>query len=294
MRNVWIGILTVMMLLMACVDEVNDNSQSKVPDKLVLHAFIHPDSQLYVRLAMVSGVNEPDIWVNDASVFYEDSKGIKTAFKGNNVGEYRLNNPLNPNDSVRIRIIHAKFNGLLSSKIPNKLVIQKVDTFTTLVSGLGKTKGYRIYFKDSAYLQNFYQISIWRVYWNYNSTLTDSQLLKEKINIGGNEFAFLRNQYNQYATKEILFSDEIINGVNNHLEVYETVPRVKIASQKTLYYLIELDNINEGYFDYINSRNAHIWQQNSITQLPMQISGNISATYGVFGLYTNQAVKISP
>jgi hypothetical protein len=110
--------------------------------------------------------------------------------------------------------------------------------------------------------------------------------------IGGNEVCFLRNSYNNYTTKEILFSDEIINGTELRLEFYETLPR-SVSNSIVLYQIdIYLENVDVNIFNFLNSRNAHIWQQSSITQLPTSVIGNITNGFGVVGGYTNDVIKI--
>jgi hypothetical protein len=120
----------------------------------------------------------------------------------------------------------------------------------------------------------------------------DSFLYEDKLPIGGTEVCFSRNTYNNYTTKEILFSDQIINGTESRLEFYETLTR-SVSNSIVLYQIdIYLENIDENIFNYLNSRNAHIWQQNSITQLPTNVIGNIKNGFGIIGGYTNDVIKI--
>jgi hypothetical protein len=113
---------------------------------------------------------------------------------------------------------------------------------------VGRTKAYRIYFKDSAYKTNYYRIYGVRHYKKYTIDAVlgkvDSFLYEDKLPIGGTEVCFLRNSYNNYTTKEILFSDEIINGTESMLEFYETLPR-SVSNSIVLYQIdIYLENVD--------------------------------------------------
>jgi hypothetical protein len=270
------------------------NSDS--PKSLVIHSFIHPDSFLNATVSEVSKITSFYSWINNANLtIFSKSKGL-FAFNGIGNGTYKLNQNFLPNDSLKFQINHALLNDIISIKIPSRIHIKRLDTFTTLISNVGKTKAYHIYFKDSAYNINYYRIYGVRHFKKYTIDAVlgkvDSFLYEDKLPIGGTEVCFLRNAYNNYTTKEILFSDEIINGTDSKLEFYETLPR-SISNSIILYQIdIYLENIDVNIFNYLNSRNAHIWQQNSITQLPISVIGNIANGFGVIGGYTNDVIKI--
>jgi hypothetical protein len=263
---------------------------------LVIHSFIHPDSFLNATVSEVSKITSFYSWINNANLtIFSKSKGL-FAFNGIGNGTYKLNQNFLPNDSLKFQINHALLNDIIPIKIPSRIHIKRLDTFTTLISNVGKTKAYRIYFKDSAYNTNYYRIYGVRHFKKYTIDAVlgkvDSFLYEDKLPIGGTEVCFLRNAYNNYTTKEILFSDEIINGTDSKLEFYETLPR-SILNSMILYQIdIYLENIDVNIFNYLNSRNAHIWQQNSITQLPISVIGNIANGFGVIGGYTNDVIKI--
>jgi len=282
--------------LQSCIDEVPFFQNSDSPKSLVIHTFIHPDSFLNATVSEVSQITSVYNWINNANLSIRSkSKGLFT-FINNGKGNYSMNQNFLPNDSLKFQITHALLNDIIPIKIPSKIYIKRLDTFTTLISNVGKTKAYRIYFKDSAYNTNCYRIYGVRHFKKYTIDAVlgkiDSFLYEDKLPIGGTEVCFLRNSYNNYTTKEILFKDEIINGTESRLVFYETLPRSK--SKSTVLYQIDiyLENIDINIFNYLNSRNAHIWQQNSITQLPTSVIGNISNGFGVVGGYTNDVIRI--
>lgn len=282
--------------LQSCIDEVPIVQNSDSPKSLVIHSFIHPDSFLNATVSEVSKITSFYSWINNANLtIFSKSKGL-FAFNGIGNGTYKLNQNFLPNDSLKFQINHALLNDIIPIKIPSRIHIKRLDTFTTLISNVGKTKAYRIYFKDSAYNTNYYRIYGVRHFKKYTIDAVlgkvDSFLYEDKLPIGGTEVCFSRNAYNNYTIKEILFSDEIINGTDSKLEFYETLPR-SISNSIILYQIdIYLENIDVNIFNYLNSRNAHIWQQNSITQLPISVIGNVANGFGVIGGYTNDVIKI--
>jgi len=284
------------MCLQSCIEEVPIVQNSDSPKSLVIHSFIHPDSFVNATVSEVSQITSAYNWINNANLtILSKSKGL-FSFGNFGNGNYSMNQNFLPNDSLKFQITHSLLNDIIPIKIPSRIRINRLDTFTALISNVGKTKTYRIYFKDSAYNTNYYRIYGIRHFKKYTIDAVlgklDSFLYEDKLPIGGTEVCFSRNSYNNYTTKEILFSDEIINGTESRLEFYETLPRA-ISKSIVLYQIdIYLENIDINIFNYLNSRNAHIWQQNSITQLPTSVIGNISNGFGVIGGYTNDVIRI--
>jgi len=286
----------LLICLQSCIDEVPIIQKSESPKSLVIHSFIHPDSFVGATVSEVSEITNPYKWINNANLtILSKAKGL-FSFGNFGNGKYQLNQNFLPNDSLKFQITHSLLNDIIPIKIPSRIHIKRLDTFTTLISNVGKTKAYRIYFKDSAYNTNCYRIYGIRHFKKYTIDAVlgkvDSFLYEDKLPIGGTEVCFLRNSYNNYTTKEILFNDEIINGTESRLVFYETLPRVKSKSIVLYQIDIYLENIDINIFNYLNSRNAHIWQQNSITQLPTSVIGNISNGFGVVGGYTNDVIRI--
>lgn len=282
--------------LQSCIDEVPITQITDSPKSLVIHSFIHPDSFLNTTVSEVSEITSAYNWINDANLtILSKSKGL-FSINSNGNGKYALNQNFLPNDSLLFQVKHSLLNDIIPIKIPSRIHIKRLDTFTTLISNVGRTKAYRIYFKDSAYNTNYYRIYGVRHFKKYTIDAVlgkvDSFLYEDKLPIGGTEVCFLRNNYNNYTTKEILFSDEIINGTESRLEFYETLPR-SVSNSIALYQIdIYLENIDVNIFNFLNSRNAHLWQQSSITQLPANVKGNITNGFGVVGGYTNDVIRI--
>lgn len=292
----WFRYILPLFLFVSCVDEVPLVSGIDEPDALVVHAFFNPDSAVDIQVARVSNISEPYVWIPDAFLSLKRKNSPDFIFAYVSGGQYVANTILAPNDSIRVKIEHPMGTDSLALKIPSRLKIKQVDTFTTLVGTVGKTKAYRIHFKDSAYNKNFYRIYGIKTFRKYvldgSGSRIDSSVYTEKMSIGGNEIPFTRNVYNTYSTKEIMFSDDIFNGVKVGFVVHELLNKPLSSDVKLLFTDIYLENITEGMYVYLNSRNAHLWQQNSITQLPTKINGNLNKIYGVIGAFTSDRYRI--
>jgi hypothetical protein len=124
-------------------------------------------------------------------------------------------------------------------------------------------------------------------YWLYERSklgvLVDSSLRVRKLPISGNDIAFLRNPYNVYSSRELLFSDVTFNGLRVGLEFYRALGESEL--ERTESYRVLLENLHPDLYVYYNDRNAHLWQQSSITQTPTKVEGNMENVYGIFGLY---------
>ncbi len=288
--------ILLMLVLISCIDEVPLMSNNDEPQAIVVHSFINPDSALKVSIAKVSNLNEPYIWITDAIVNIRRNQSDTSILNYISGGNYVSNIQFRNNDSAYLFINHAFYKNLVSLKVPSKVKIKQVDTFKTLIGSVGKTRVFRVYFKDSAYNRNFYRLYCVRTFKKYtldqDGKKIDSVSQTERVAISGNEIPFLRNPYNAYTTKEILFSDETFNGVAARFEIFETLIKSNSNIYKTEYIDIYLENISESIYTYLNTRNAHLWQQNSITQLPSKVTGNLGVAYGVFGAYSTDRYRI--
>ncbi len=286
-----------LILISACIDEVPYASDNLQPNALVVHSFINPDSAIKFDIARVSNISEPYKWISDAQVSLKRKSGVENFFNFKSDGQYVGNVTVVPNDSLKIKIGHALFNGEILVKVPSKVKITRVDTMSMLVGSVGKTKAFKIHFKDSAYNKNYYRIfgikTFKKYIFNGLGQKVDSTFINERMSIGSSDIQITRNIYNTYTTKELLFSDEISNGIFNRILIYETYNRQSVKDIVLYKTEIYLENISEEMYVYLNSRNAHIWQQSSITQLPTQVLGNLKSAFGVIGTYTSDKYIIS-
>lgn len=291
MRRLLFVVSFFSMFLIGCVEEVDLNQNGDIPNKLVIHGYITPDSQVTIQVSKVVGVTDGYEQIADASLEVtnlQSQEKKKLLYRGN--GFYAESMNIKWNDSLSISILHE--NNLIKHRIqiPSNVVIKKVDTFTSLISFVGKTRAYRIEFKDSAYIENYYRMYLIHNYLNYifseNGSKIDSFYSNEKVPISGSELPFLRNNFNTYSNKDLLFSDESFNGLNSRFVFYETLPNYQSIDKKLRSVTVVLENIHQDLFNYLNSRNAHIWQQSSITQLPILVEGNIENGYGILSSYS--------
>lgn len=297
MNRGYFALVIFVLSLIGCVEEVELNQSGDVPNRLVIHGYITPDSIVSIQVSRVVGVTDVHQEITDANlqvVNLQTSEKKRLLYRGK--GYYAENLKMNWNDSLAISIQHDDIRVEQNVVIPAKVVIKKVDTFTSLISFVGKTRSYRIEFKDSAYLENYYRLYLLHEYINYkfsnNGSKIDSFYTTEKVPISGSELPFLRNNFNSYSIKELLFSDESFNGLNNRFVFYEMISPKTEKEKKLRGVTVVLENIHVDLFNYLNSRNAHIWQQSSITQLPILVEGNIKYGYGVLSTYSKSVYSI--
>ena len=271
----------------SCVKEVPVNDGGEKPDAYFLNAFLCADSQARIQVGKVSGVTEAYNYVSDATVSLI-SKGIRYPMTYLREGWYASSLFVSEgNDSVRVEVIHGSKGFTRELKSPSRLAIQRVQTFHVVVSFLGRTTGFRLSFQDSAYNNNFYRMWVEERYWLYEKSklgvLLDSSLRVRKLPISGNDIAFLRNPYNVYSSRELLFSDVTFNGLRVGLEFHRALGQSDL--ERTVSYRVVLENLHSDLYHYYNDRNAHLWQQSSITQTPTKVEGNLEGVLGIFGLY---------
>jgi hypothetical protein len=71
------------------------------------------------------------------------------------------------------------------------------------------------------------------------------------------------------------------------IEFYTTDPLAKTTKERPVSIEFHFEYISKSLYEFYNTRNAHIWQQQSISQLPGMIKGNVPGAYGVVGAYTS-------
>ena len=122
-------------------------------------------------------------------------------------------------------LVQASFNSITLPEISLESFTNKLTAATEAIKYFYE-KGLGL-FKDSAYNRNFYRLYCLRTFKKYtldkDGKKIDSVSQTERVAISGNEIPFLRNPYNSYTTKEILFSDETFNGVAARFEIFETL-----------------------------------------------------------------------
>jgi hypothetical protein len=274
-------------ILTSCIKEVPVDVGDEKPDAYFLNAFLCADSQARVQVGKVSGITESYNYVTDATVsLISNGKRFPLAYDKD--GWYVSPSiVLDANESVRVDVVHGTRGLSQELRAPSRLQIQTIQTFPLVVGFVGRTVGFRLFFKDSAYNDNYYRLWVQESYWLYKKDTKgnkiDSLLQSRKLPISGDDIAYLRNPYNVYTNRELLFSDVTFNGLRTGLEFYRASAQPE--DERTESYRVVLENLHPDLYHYYNDRNAHLWQQSSITQTPTKVEGNIEGVYGIFGLY---------
>lgn len=279
--------------LSSCVKEVAVVDAGEKPDAYFLNSFLTTDSQARVQLGKVSGISEGYQYITDGSVTLI-SGGKRFPLTHIREGWYSSSLfEVFPNDSVTVEVSHRSLFFAKVLKIPPKIKIQQVQTFPVIAGFIGRTQGFRLRFKDSAYIENHYRLWVEERFWDVRvekGVAVDSVERTRKLPIASTEIAVLRNSYQDYANRELLFADETFNGLNTSFEFYRTLG--KQPNERTISYRVVLENIHADLYHYYNDRNAHLWQQQSITQTPTKVEGNLGKVYGIFGAYQKDVVEV--
>lgn len=285
------------LLLFACVSEINVPSSTQTAKGPVVKTLLTPDSTIIAYCSKVVDITSP---------FYSEihaNATIKTAYNRKEEsfsllkpGEYVWKSTLQAKDSFYFHYANAEDTFLITDRLPTKIVIAKIDTATQLIPGIGNTQTFTVHFKDSALYANFYRVYVIQKIQKYTlnsaGNIIDSAIAFETMKVDGTELPFLRNSYNSYTDKELLFDDETFNGVEANFEFYNLTPFTNSKSKKLLAHTIVLENITESLYNYYNTEAAHIWQQQSITQTPGMVKSNIPNGYGVVGGFTADVFTI--
>lgn len=284
--------IAISSVLFSCIKEVPLIPGGTIEPRPVFHLYINPDSALHADYSRVTGITDKNTTVDMALISVYRNNIPQGDMTSQGSGKYNLNpNQFLPRDSFRIYAADGLYSYFISGKVPSKVVIDKVDTQTLLIPGVGPAFAMDVTFTDSAVDDNFYRMSLIRTWYKYkidiNRNRIDSSLITGFVNISGSERPFIQNNFNNYTSREILFSDATFNGTTSKFRVHTTGQVHETLTERTLSLRVVLENIEKPLFDYYNTRNAHLWQQQSISQLPGTIMGNVGPGYGVAGAYTS-------
>lgn len=286
---IWIGL---MLAFSGCIKEFPLKTKGQVAPSPVFHMYLEPDSSIRASFAHVTGITSAASQEKGATiVIYRNGALLGSLFPDGN-GKYSLATPgFKPRDSFLMTASDGVNAFEIKGRVPSRVVIERADTGTNLIPGIGPAFCIdSLLFTDSAADDNFYRLYLRRNFYQYKfdagGNLIDSTLTSELMSIFSSAFPIIQNNFNNYTSKEILFSDATLNGTHLALLIYTTGNIYSNKGSRAVNLELVLENINKQLYDYYNTRNAHLWQQQSIAQLPGIIQGNIPDGYGVVGAFT--------
>ena len=294
-----LGIISFLftMIYTSCVKELEYPNNQNLEVNAALHAFLNPDSISLLQLSEVVNITENIVGIDNANIeILNITSGDKSIMLHSKNGSYIGNISISPNDILSLAINWNNKEYAAQTFVPNKPILDTAFSGLTFVGSVGYTRVFNFTLKDLAASNDYYRLYLMTKKMVYtldaNNTVIDSNIVLEKSSISGDEIGFIRNTYNNYTTKELLFSDESFNGLTTAFEFYLTKPENE-SNSRVIQHRIVVENLPVELYDYYNSRNAHLWQQSSITQSPTPLIGNIPNMYGVFAAYNLSDYMIS-
>lgn len=281
------------LLLVSCSREIVVPQPDQVAVGPVIECILGTNDTHNIHYSRVAGISEPFKPQPQATILLQTATKRSKPAESNTAGQFTINNfRLNPRDSFQFSLISPLDTVSVSDVMPSAIRFTKTDTSTEAIAGIGITQVFSLQFRDSAVDENYYRITAQKQVRKYTlnasgqaiDSITEWQILK----IDGNETPFVRNNFNNYTEQEILFSDEIFNGVLSTFRFYNLLPFRNSKTEKTLSVKITLENLSLALYHYYNTRAEHLWSQKSITQLPGPVQSNIPNGYGVVGASTQE------
>ncbi len=285
-------------MLSSCDNNYVVPIQNQAPEGQVVKVILEPNESIVAYCTRATGITQPHFLETAIAIRVQNPKNTNTEhFNFFEPGTFLWNCTLKPRDSFLFTYQGILDTFTVADKVPAAIAIQSVDTSTAIVPGIGKTQVFTIRFRDSAIDKNWYQIIAKRQFIRFSyspgaSTPKDSQILYEIMRIDGNELPFIRNTYNSYTNKSILFSDEIFNGVNAKFQFHNLKPWPANTIERTISVEIKLENLSQALYNYLNTEAAHLWQKQSVTQLPNPLFTNVPKGYGIIGTKTSDKKTI--
>ncbi len=284
--------IAISVVISACVKEIPYNPDMQTSPIPAVHCFVTPDSILTTDCRLTAPFGSKDMPVANAkfSLWKAGQQQDSTLYAGNGIHLFG-SNTTKAGDSL---IFKGNVPGIQAFEIPlvipDHAPIKIFDTTRQLIPGIGRAFSVAAWFNDDATKDNYYRCYLYKTaykyVYDYTGKLTDSFLKKEIIALFSDDLAAAENDFNNYTSREVIFSDATFNGVYKNMVFYTSDRLLKTAFERPTGIEFHLENISKSLFDFYNTRNAHIWQQQSISQLPGKIKGNIPGAFGVVGAYT--------
>ena len=290
--NMQLGLTLIVLMMASCSREVIVPQPDELAEGPVVECIIETDQQHLVKYSRVVPISEPFVLPSQANITLEIGGSRSNAATNLTPGNFVINDfPVIARDSFHFRLFSPTDTVIISDAMPSNVVLTKTDTLTQAIAGIGLTQVFSIQFRDSAIDENYYRLSASRQVKKYllgsNGQKIDSTTEWQTMKIDGNETPFVRNNFNNYTEQEILFSDEIFNGVLSTFRFHNLLPFQNTNAERTISVLIRLENISAATYQYYNTRAEHLWSQKSITQIPGPIQSNIPGGYGIVGASTS-------
>jgi hypothetical protein len=290
--------IALLLVLVSCRRELQYVQDKRIPDLPVVHAFICPDSALNVNCRTLAGLLTEDEPITQASFSFVQNglPAFQSSYSGSGIHQFPRFTIKAGDSFAFYGLINNSKNISLKGKVPNKITIASADTSSRLIPGVGVAFSVELKFIDSAAYANYYRVYLQKisVVYKFDSSdkIIDSSTRVEFIPVYSSSLPAIQNNFNNYTAREVLFSDATFNGVSQTMLLYTTDKLVRTRKEVPLSIDVVIENIDRALYAYYNTRNAHLWQQQSISQIPGVVQGNLTGALGVVGAYTQQRVKI--
>jgi hypothetical protein len=290
--------IAAILLVLSCRRELTYVQDKNIPDLPVVHAYICPDSGLNIVCRTLAGLLTEDQPISQA--LFELSQNsqfpLQSNYSGMGIHSFS-NNPFKAGDSFFFAgLIGTGKSVFMRGKVPNKIKMTGLDTFRRPIAGVGMAFGVQLKFTDSAAYSNYYRVYFQKraMYYSFDSAdkVTDSTIKVEIIPVYSSSLPAVQNNFNNYTAREVLFSDATFNGVSQTMLLYTTDKLQRSRREFPLSVDVVVECIDKALYTYYNTRNAHLWQQQSISQIPGVVQGNLTGALGVVGAYTLERVRI--
>ena len=296
-----IGVLHIVavIILSGCIKEIPYNPNSQITPLPAIHCFITPDSVLTADSRLTAPFGSKDMPMANArfEIWKSGQQKDTSQYMGNGIHRFASNSAKAGDTLVFMGRGGAIQPFEIPVVVPGYTQIKVLDTTRQLVPGIGPAFSVAIWFNDDAAKDNYYRCYLYKTAYKYvydnSGKITDSFLKKEIIALFSDDLAAAENDYNNYTSREVVFSDATFNGVFKYMVFYTSDLLVKTTFERPTGIEFHLENIDKSLYDFYNTRNAHIWQQQSISQLPGKIKGNVREAYGVVGAYTGDYRRVS-
>ncbi len=301
-----IFVLIITLSIASCTKDLEIDIPEK-ENKLVIYSTLVPFTFPQPKQLRVDVTSTKHIFdttrntIKDATVLLYNNNLTDTLRYIDSLGFYPLNFHPDVDDQLRITVKKKGFETVTSSThIPGK--VQIIDTNLTPIAYFSDNDDVyseiSVSFKDPVNEKNYYSVMVSDIAYSKYEECDFYRLSTNDPIITSESYYPSIIRYNLATPKELLFTDETINGKEHTLVIYYYPPQ-GLSAKKWIsdhHISIHLRNVTKEYFQYKTTLIHHLnnREEDYLYGMaePLDVVSNIENGYGLFAGFNNDIIAM--
>ncbi|MCD6332094.1 MAG: DUF4249 domain-containing protein [Bacteroidales bacterium] len=286
-------IISLVLLSWGCEKIIDINLQDK-ERKIVVNGLMNPDSLVTVNLTKSLGILE-----NDTFLFIDNAQ-VTLSLEGRQIGilqymgagYYHLPDFFpSPGHDYRLDVSVKGMNPAYAvSEVPDKVMIQAVDTVSFYDEWGSRTLKMSLRFTDPVDMPNYYALAVYATAKRFNYETGQYYPDKETHPVYfDRDDPFMEQSGTDYGGK-LFFNDQLFTG--NQKELNFQINDYSLIESDTVWLEVRLEQVTRPYYLFVLSFSKYRSTSHNPFAEPVQVYNNIKGGYGLFSGYSADSKNI--